>query len=337
LKRQPAKKKFVFGKDEYSAAHMTRSLDRFLAFIRGRPSAQDLKTFIETHFLVYRSIGGKGAGKVLFTGYFEPILDGRLTRDSVYRFPALGLPTDMLRVDLARFSDRFKGEAPLVGRVTHPGRVGPYYDRAQIEDKGVLKDKAAPLAWFKDRVDLFFLQIQGSGKVHLGDGDVINLQYAAQNGRPYRSIGALLIQRKKISREEMSMQKIREYLDAHPGEVREILNYNPSYVFFQIGKGGPYGSLNVELTPGRSLAADRRIFPKGALALIRAEAPLVGGDGKVEGWAPFNRFVLIQDTGGAIKGPGRADLFWGSGEYAEIAAGHMKQEGELYFLIMKPE
>ncbi len=135
----------------------------------------------------------------------------------------------------------------------------------------------------------------------------------------------------------MSMQKIREYLAAHPEETPEVLNFNPSYVFFRLGDGGPYGSLGVALTPGRSLATDRRIFPRGALALIRTEKPLLDGSGAIEDWAPFSRFVLNQDTGGAIRGPGRADLFWGNGEYAEIAAGHMKQEGELYFLIMKPE
>ncbi len=337
LKRQSSEKKFVFGEDEYSADHMTRSLERFLAFIRTRPSEADLKRFIRTNYLVYRSIGGKNTGKVLFTGYFEPILDGRLKRDKEYIFPALARPNDMLHIDLSRFSDRFKGESALVGRLAESSRVIPYYDRVEIEDKGALKGKAAPLVWFKDRVDLFFLQIQGSGKVRLGSGEFINLHYAAQNGRPYRSIGALLIQREKISKSEMSMQKIREYLDAHPGEVPNILNYNPSYVFFRLGEGGPFGSLGVELTPGRSLASDRRIFPKGALALIRTEKPLVDGSGAIKGWASFNRFVLNQDTGGAIRGPGRADLFWGNGEYAEIAAGHMKQEGELYFLILKPE
>jgi membrane-bound lytic murein transglycosylase A len=184
---------------------------------------------------------------------------------------------------------------------------------------------------------VFFLQIQGSGKIFLDTGEVINVHYHGSNGRPYRSIGKLLIEEQKIPREEMSMQKIRSYLHAHPEEMASVFNYNPSYVFFKIEPEGPLGSINVLLTPGRSVALDRRIFPHAALAFIQTQKPVLNSAGHIDRWVECRRFVLNQDTGGAIRGPGRADLFWGNGPYAEIAAGHLAHLGELYFLILKPE
>jgi membrane-bound lytic murein transglycosylase A len=133
------------------------------------------------------------------------------------------------------------------------------------------------------------------------------------------------------------MQKIREYLSNNPAEIEEVFNYNPSYVFFKIEPDGPLGNINVKLTPGRSIALDHRIFPKAALCFIESEMPLVDGAGKIQDWLPFSRFAMNQDTGGAIRGPGRADIFWGNGPYAEIAAGHLKHPGKLYFLVLKPE
>jgi len=215
--------------------------------------------------------------------------------------------------------------------------VVPYYERSAIDTEGVLEGRAEVLAWVEDPVDIFFLQIQGSGKVYLDNGEVINVGYQTTNGQPYRSIGKLLIDEEKISVEEMSMQKIREYLHNHPEEIDTVLNHNPSYVFFTIEPDGPLGNINVKLTPGRSIALDRRIFPKAALAFIQTEKPVIDSTGQIHSWLPFTRFALNQDTGGAIRGPGRADLFWGNGPYAEIAAGHLKHTGELYFLVLKPD
>ena len=213
----------------------------------------------------------------------------------------------------------------------------PYYERSEIESTGALDGNADVLAWVKDNVDVFFLQIQGSGKVYLDNGEVLNVHYQTTNGRPYRSIGKLLINEEKITKEEMSMQKIREYLHNHPDEIDAVLNYNPSYVFFKTEPDGPLGNINVKLTPGRSIALDRRIFPPAALVFIGTEKPVVDSTGQIHNWKPFTRFALNQDTGGAIRGPGRADLFWGNGPYAEIAAGHLKHTGKLYFLVLKPD
>ncbi len=335
LKQVPSDKSFMFGKDSFTADHLIRSLQYFLTCIQAKPLKHDLNRFIRSNFLVYRSIGCNGSGKVLFTGYYEPILEGSLTQSDEFRFPVYAWPDDLAVIDLSLFSPKFS-DKKIIGRFFE-NKVVPYYERREIEHKGRLEGKAEPIAWVKDRVDLFFLQIQGSGRICLDNGKTINVHYHTSNGRPYRSIGKYLIEKGKIPSSEMSMQKIRAYLRDNPEELDTVLYYNPSYVFFKIEKDGPLGCLNVKLTPGRSIALDRKIFPKAALAFIKTKKPLIDGAGKIHIWKDCNRFVLNQDTGGAILGPGRGDIFFGNGRYAEIAAGHMQHPGELYFLILKPE
>ena len=333
LNKIPADRQFIFGEDQYNTEHMIKSLQHFLDYIQTRPSRQDLKGFIQSDFHIYRSVGRDSKGEVLYTGYYEPLLNGSLVRSEQYRFPIYTRPRDLITIDLSLFHKKFKGEK-IIGRYTDQSVV-PYYDRSEIETDGVLEDKAGVLAWAEDPVDVFFLQIQGSGKVQLDNGELFNVHYQTTNGRPYRSIGKLLIDEEKISVADMSMQKIREYLHNHPDEIDAVLNYNPSYVFFKIEPNGPLGNINVKLTPGRSIALDRRIFPPAALAFIETEKPLIDDAGQISSWQHFSRFALNQDTGGAIRGPGRADLFWGNGSYAEIAAGHLKHTGRLYFLVLK--
>ena len=333
LNKIPADRQFIFGEDQYNTEHMIKSLQHFLDYIQTRPPRQDLKGFIQSDYHIYRSVGRDSKGEVLYTGYYEPLLNGSLVRSEQYRFPIYTRPRDLITIDLSLFHKKFKGEK-IIGRYTDQSVV-PYYDRSEIETDGVLEDKAGVLAWAEDPVDVFFLQIQGSGKVQLDNGELFNVHYQTTNGRPYRSIGKLLIDEEKISVADMSMQKIREYLHNHPDEIDAVLNYNPSYVFFKIEPNGPLGNINVKLTPGRSIALDRRIFPPAALAFIETEKPLIDDAGQIQSWQHFSRFALNQDTGGAIRGPGRADLFWGNGPYAEIAAGHLKHTGKLYFLVLK--
>jgi membrane-bound lytic murein transglycosylase A len=335
LNKIPADREFVFGLDRYTADHMIASLQRFLDFIQTRPSRQDLNEFIQSNYRVYRSVGRDGWGEVLYTGYYEPQLRGSLIRSEEYQFPIYSKPDDLVAIDLSLFNEKYRGQQ-IIGRYTDQ-TVVPYFERSAIDSEGAIEGRAEVLAWVEDPVDVFFLQIQGSGKVYLDNGEVINVGYQTTNGQPYRSIGKLLIDEEKISVEEMSMQKIREYLHNHPEEMDTVLNHNPSYVFFTIEPEGPLGNINVQLTPGRSIALDRRIFPPAALAFIQTEKPVVDSTGQIHSWMPFTRFALNQDTGGAIRGPGRADLFWGNGPYAEIAAGHLKHTGELYFLVLKPD
>lgn len=336
LRKIPKERKFSFGADEYDAAHMIQSLENFLVFMEKNPTQKETDRFIRSRYLVYKSAGRNKEGEVLFTGYYEPLLRGSLRETPVYRYPVYGPPKDMMTVDLSGFSSDLQGKK-VIGRI-EGNQFLPYHERKEIEESRVLRGKAPEMAWVTDPVDLFFLQIQGSGKIALDNGEAINVHYHSKNGRPYRSIGQVLIEEKKISKEEMSMQKIRQYLREHPEEQNRILNANPSYVFFSIEKEGPLGAINVRLTPGRSVATDLSLFPRAALTFLQTQKPRVAADGsgKIADWVPFSRFVLNQDTGGAIKGAGRADIFWGNGEYAEIAAGHLKHTGSMYFLVMKP-
>ena len=334
LQKIPIDRQFAFGKDHYTTGHMIRSLQYFMDFVQSRPPTDELEQFIRSNYLVYRSVGRNGKGEVLYTGYYEPHLKGRLSRSEDYPFPIYARPKDLVSIDLSLFNEKYAGEK-IVARYTEQ-KVLPYYDRREIDSDGALQGNTEVLAWVEDPVDVFFLQIQGSGKIYLDNGNVLNVHYHTANGRPYRSIGKLLIDKEKITVDEMSMQKIREYLNNHPDEIEEVFNYNPSYVFFKIEPDGPLGNINVKLTPGRSIALDRRIFPKAALCFIEAEMPVVDSAGQIQSWRTLTRFAMNQDTGGAIRGPGRADIFWGSGPYAEIAAGHLKHTGKLYFLVLKP-
>ena len=335
LRRVPPGQHFRFGTDSYDRDHLVRSLERFCHLIETQADPASLARAVHSEFLIYRATGRNAQGDVLFTGYYEPTLRGCRHPNAGCRYPVYGRPTDLLSVDLSPFGERFSGQR-IIGRVAGQTMV-PYPDRRAIDMQNALAGKAPVLAWVNDPVDLFFLQIQGSGRIALAEGGILRLHYAVSNGRPYRSIGRLLVDSGEIAAEAMSMQAIRGYLSANPQRQAEVLGHNPSYVFFEISETGPLGSLSVPLTPGRSLATDPQHFPKGALAFIRCVKPLTDDSIKIVKWAPFGRFVLNQDTGGAIRGPGRADLFWGEGPYAELAAGHLQHSGALYFLVLKPE
>lgn len=332
-KKLPEDRVFTFADDTYSRNHMVESLEKFLAFVSTNPSQAALNKFLATHYQVYQSRGSHNDGKVLFTGYYEPILSGSPTRSNRYPYPIYACPEDLVSVDLSKFSSQLEGNR-IVGRVSSQTLV-PYFDRRDIDVKGVLTDKAVPIAWVSDPVDLFFLHIQGSGKICMENGHTLHIHYHSSNGHPYKSIGKALIESGKLSRNEMSMQAIRKYLKNHPEEQEKLFSGNPSYIFFKTEEDGPIGCLEEKLTTGRSLAVDRRIFPLAGLSYIQTKKPLIDGEENIQRWVECVRFVLNQDTGGAIRGPGRADLFWGNGPYAEIAAGHMKHAGNLFFLVLK--
>lgn len=331
LRKVPGDRSFAFGADSYTAAHLIRSLEVFQEFIQTGPPADQLSALVKKDFLIYRAAGL--SEKVLFTGYYEPVLQGSLKETTLYRYPLYTRPEDLITVDLSAFSARYAGET-ITGRFTGQTLV-PYYDRKTIENREVFKGRA--LAWVGDPVDLFFLHIQGSGKIVLDTGKTLNVHYHAANGHPYRSIGKILIDQGKIPKAEISMQAIRAYLKSHPEEQEAVLSANPSYVFFKTETDGPLGNLNVPLTPGRSIAVDRKIFPPAALMYIQTQKPVMTEAGRIGAWEDFGRFALNQDTGGAITGPGRADIFWGNGPYAELAAGHLQHRGDMYFIVLKPE
>ena len=291
-----------------------------------------IKEFI-ARFELIPSSSDPALETVLFTGYYQPVIEASLVPTAEYAYPIYGKPSDLITAEQVTLTPTPTKEK-IVGRVQGESWK-PYYSRREIDEEGSLRGRGYEIAWVKNPIELFFLHIQGSGLLQLQDGRRLLVGYAGANGRPYRSIGRLLIDRGKIPREEMSMQRLRLYLTDHPDERSEILTYNERYVFFRFLPEGPLGNLEVPLTPDRSIATDARLFPKGALAFIVSRRPIINTAGQLVGWQPFSRFVLNQDTGGAILGPQRVDLYFGSGAEAEAAAGFMNSQGKLYFLSLK--
>ncbi len=268
--------------------------------------------------------------RALFTGYYEPQLNGSRTATETHQTPLLRLPDDLITVDARQFKDTLKGRR-LVGRV-EKNRLVPYYDRKEI-DAGKLDTDKLALVYVDDPVDAFFLHIQGSGRVRLADGGVMRVGYAGQNGHRYYAIGKELLKRGHLQPGNVSMQSIRSWLAANPDQIQDILHTNPSYVFFRELKGpGPIGAFGLPLTPGRSLAVDRRIIPLGVPVWLVSETPKLSDPSKTE---PLARLMLAQDTGGAIRGPVRGDIFFGHGGDAALQAGYMKYPGRWFLLLPK--
>lgn len=335
LEKRPPDQRIWFGNDPYSVAHLQHSLKVFQAFIARRPTVHELNAFVAERFRVYRSTGRSEKRDVLFTGYYEPLLEGRRSASKVFSVPVYSRPADLLDIDLSLFASDLKGRRIVGRREGHT--VVPYFDRGQIRQHTEFDQIAPPLVWLRDEVDLFILQIQGSGRVDLGDGSFAYVQFDSSNGRAYRSVGRLLIDKGKIPADRMSMQAIRAYLRKHPREKTAIMDHNPRYIFFREGSGPPLGALGVPLTAMRSIAVDRRVIPLAALTFMTTDLADVDANGTITGWSPYNGFALTQDTGSAITGPGRVDLFWGHGLRAEVGAGHLKHSGQLYLLVLKTD
>ncbi|WP_417822888.1 murein transglycosylase A [Thalassospira lucentensis] len=291
----------------------------------------DARAFFQSDFTPYLVGNGK-TSEGLFTGYYEPELRGNLTRDGKYQTAIYLKPDDMVSVDLGEFSEELKGKK-LVGRLSG-NSLKPYYDRAEIEG-GALSGRDLEMVWVDDAVDAFFLQIQGSGRVVLPDDSVLRVGYAATNGQAYYAIGRELIERGALTRETVSLQTIRKWLHDNPDEADAVMNTNASFVFFQPLKtdpddpdAGPLGSQGVALEPGRSLAVDRRFHAMGVPVWLETSDPMNAD-------RTFHRLMVAQDTGGAIRGPVRGDIFFGPGEDAALFAGHMNRTGQKFILLPK--
>jgi len=299
------------------------------------PSNDQAKNFFELWFKPHKIYNDQGKTDGLITGYYEPILKGSLTPSKEYAYPIYKWPHDLLIVELDSLHPDLKGKR-LRGRIV--GRkVVPYFSRADI-DKQPNLFKGNELAWVKDPVDLFFLQIQGSGRIQLPNNKTISVGYAQQNGHPYIAIGAILIRNGEIERKDISLKSIREWLKKNPKKTFELLHTNPSYVFFRTldsGLPGPLGALNLPLTAERSIAVDPKTISLGIPVWLNTKLPTGDNDKSKE--QTYQRLMFAQDTGGAIRGAVRADVFWGNGKRAEFYAGHMKQDGELYALLPKAE
>jgi len=295
------------------------------------PDDATVRAFFEQRFQPWQATQEDGSVEGMVTGYYEPLLKGDRARTDRARYPLYATPDDLITVDLASLYPELKN-LRLRGRLAG-NKLVPYPTRKEIEDAANGKGngfKGKPIAWAEDPVDLFFLQIQGSGRIELPDGSHMRVGYADQNGHPYQSIGKLLVERGELKLEQASMQGIKEWGARYPDKLSELLASNPSFVFFRElpnGLAGPLGALGVPLTGGRSIAVDPRFIPLGApvfLATTQPNSPL-----------PMNRLVMAQDTGGAIRGGVRADFFWGFGLDAGELAGRMKERGRMWVLLPK--
>jgi membrane-bound lytic murein transglycosylase A len=295
------------------------------------PDDATVRAFFEAHFQPYQATQDDGSAEGLITGYYEPLLKGDRVRTERARFPLYAVPDDLVTVDLASVYPELKN-LRLRGRLAG-NKLVPYPARKEIEAaaNGAGNGfRGTAIAWAEDPVELFFLQIQGSGRIELPDGSHLRVGYADQNGHPYQSIGKLLVERGELKLEQASMQGIKEWGAKNPDKLPELLAANPSYVFFRELPGtlaGPLGALGVPLTGGRSIAIDPRYIPLGAPVFLATTQP-----NSVE---PMNRLVMAQDTGGAIRGGVRADFFWGFGNQAGELAGRMKQRGRMWVLLPK--
>lgn len=288
-------------------------------------NSKNPRQFFESNLKPYAILGADGSANGLVTGYYEPLLRGSRTLVGGFEQAVRGVPDDLLTIDLSSVFPELKDKR-VRGRL-EGNKVVPYWSRAEIAARGD-KLPSRTLLYVDDAVELFFLQVQGSGRVKLADGSMVRLNYGDQNGHPYQSIGRVLIERGELKLEEASMQGIQAWARANPGRLNDLLNANPSYVFFRElpnSKEGPQGALGVPLSAERSIAIDPRSVPLGAPVFLATTRP--------NSTQVMNRLVMAQDTGGAIKGAVRADFFWGFGKEAGELAGRMKQAGRMWVLL----
>jgi membrane-bound lytic murein transglycosylase A len=324
----PDDREFSFGPETRTAAELAEGIRRFQELVHTHTDHSELVKALKEEFVLLRSVGRDRRGEVLYTGYYEPLIEARCEPEGAFQYPVYGVPDDLVKVDLEAFGLERPPRA-VVGRVENHELVR-YSDRSEIDFGEGLASPAPVLGYVADPVDVFFLQVQGSGTLVFPNGHRIRAGFAVTNGWEYRSIGKLLIDDGLVTREEMSMQAIRSYLAENPGELERVLGYNPSYVFFRELEtdGGPLGCYGIPVTAGRSIATDRRLFPAPVVAWIEGTMPSADG-----GKRRFSRFAVNQDTGGSIRGPGRVDLFIGAGDEAAEIAGRMKHLGRLYLFL----
>jgi len=303
-----------------SALHLQRLLS-------SHPSAESLNREIHR---AYEAIpvnrAPNGAPKrMLITGYYQPVFAGSLDRQPPFVHPLYRLPDDLL-------VRQVNGKKQVLGRRDH-GKIVPYWTRREIEQGNLIRGQE--LVWLKDPFDAFVLHVQGSGIVRLADGSQRGVHYALNNGHAYRSVGKFMVDTGRMRLAEVTMDSLRRYIEAHPEEREPILHHNDSFIFFEWSRPGPaIGSLGQELTPGRSIAADQQWYPPGSLVYVGSRRPIMV-DGQVQEWQPMQRLVTVQDTGSALTGPGRIDIFWGTGDQAGSEAGQMKEDGTVSLLVLK--
>jgi membrane-bound lytic murein transglycosylase A len=317
---KPSSKQF-YPCGEITHERAVDSLKAFAELLNSNLRGSQLNDAIRQKFDVYISVGCDDKGTVLFTGYYTPIFDGSLKRTDKFQYPLYKQPPDIVKGP--------KGE--IIGRRGPDGQTEPYPSRKILEVSGSLMGQE--LVWLGDPFEVYIAHVQGSAKIRFGDGKLFGVGYAASNGHEYKSLSKAMVEQGKISGEQMSLSAMIEYFKKHPEEVGPCTQLNPRFVFFMEEKGEPRGSLNEEVTPYRSVATDKSIFPPACLAFISTKLPYEKDGAIID--RPYTGFALDQDTGGAIRAAGRCDVYMGQGDKAGKLAGRTYQEGRLYYLFVK--
>ncbi|OHB59774.1 MAG: hypothetical protein A2167_08840 [Planctomycetes bacterium RBG_13_46_10] len=318
--RKPSSKKF-FPVSDISHEMAVDSLKEFSSLLGSGARGADLNATIRDRFDVYMSVGCDDEGTVLFTGYYTPIFEGSFEPSDRFKYPLYKQPDNLVK----------EPNGGVLGRRMADGSITPYPPRAVIEDAMMLRGKE--LIWLSDPFEAYISHIQGSAKIRLPDGKLVTVGYVAHNGHEYKSMSQAMVRDGKISRSQLSLSAIIKYFKEHPDEVQYYTRLNPRFIFFGKQEGDPRGSLNEPVTTMRTIATDKSIFPRGSLTFISTTLPRDEGGGVV--LQPFTGFMLDQDTGGAIRAPGRCDVYMGVGDKAGRLAGQTYQEGKLYYLFLK--
>jgi membrane-bound lytic murein transglycosylase A len=311
---------FPYG--EITHHHAVEGLKAFDAMLATGKGPDRMRDEILRRFDVYTSVGWDGSGTVLFTSYYTPIFDASAAPSSVFRYALYKPPPGLLKDD----------EGNVLGFRGPDGVIRKLPPRRELERSGMLR--GLELAYLADPFEAYIAHVQGSAKLRMPDGKIVTVGYAAHNGHEYHSIAKEMVAEGKIARKELSLARMIAYFKTHPGEVDEYVYRNPRFVFFAPGEGPPHGSLNEPVTAMRSIATDKEVYPRGCLALISAPLPLRHGGGI--DLLPYVGFALDQDTGGAIRAPGRCDIYVGVGDQAGEVAGRTYAKGRLYYLFLKP-
>ena len=329
---------YTFGARKITTKELTDSNEEFIKILESSPAAQDFDRLLKEKFDVFQLAGRDSTGTVVFSSYYEPTLEASLNKTKKYRYPIYAKPEDLLTINLEEFNEKFKGEK-LTGRLKN-GALAPYIDREQIDFEGALEGRGLELAWLKDRADIMDLHIEGSGRLTLPDGRVIKANFAATNSLKFKGWLSALVEAGALPREGIGHEKGKQYLLDHPEEERKIMSANRRYTFFKLKpdgdpEEGPAGTYGLPLTGWRSIAIDNALVPMGTIAFMRTTIPDVDAEGTLLGRKPDSRFVFCQDTGGAIKGPGRVDFYAGNGKKARTFAFKLWDQGTLHLLALK--
>jgi membrane-bound lytic murein transglycosylase A len=301
--------------------HATASLHRFSQFLESGLRGRQLNEAIRRDFDVYVSVGCDDAGTVLYTGYYTPIFDGSTQRTERFKYPLYKQPPDLVKASNGK----------VLGKRLSNGRVTDYPTRQQIENSGMLKGNE--LVWLSNPFEVYICHVQGSAYIKLPDGKIVTAGYAASNGRPYHSVSKEMVADGTIPVEHMSLTTMINYFRDHQKDIARYTHTNPRYIFFQLTDSAPRGSINEPVIAMRTIATDKTVYPRASLAFISAKLP-VKVAGNIESRS-YTGFVLDQDTGGAIRAPGRCDVYMGRGNDAGRMAGQTYQEGKLYYLFLK--